>query len=255
VTSRAWLSYCHTERGAFPEALAMAEDGLRLAETVQSPFSQIEAWYGVSLVYQRQGDVPRAIPGLERAVELCQEWHIPLLWPVMAAALGLAYTLEGRDAAGLALVEQGVAQQVARSRRRRLASAIIGLSEAYLRAGRLEEAGQHAAQALDHARQHQQRGNQAWALWLLGASTVRQPSREGEPAAGHYCQALTLAEALGMRPLQAHCHRGLGMLYGAAGQREQARAELVAAIAMYRDMAMTFWLPETEAALAQVEEH
>jgi hypothetical protein len=43
------------------------------------------------------------------------------------------------------------------------------------------------------------------------------------------------------------------MLYVAAGQREQARAELVAAIAMYRDMAMTFWLPETEAALAQVE--
>jgi class 3 adenylate cyclase/tetratricopeptide (TPR) repeat protein len=252
VTSRAWLSYCHTERGAFTEALAMAEDGLRLAETVQSPFSQIEACYGVSLVYQRQGDVQRAIPGLERAVELCQEWHIPLLWPVMAAALGLAYTLEGRDAAGLALVEQGVAQQVARSRRRRLASAIIGLSEAYLRAGRLEEACQHAAQALDHARQHQQRGNQAWALWLLGASTVRQASREGEPAAGHYRQALTLAEALGMRPLQAHCHRGLGMLYVAAGQREQARAELVAAIEMYRDMAMTFWLPETEAALAQV---
>ena len=42
VTSRAWLSYCHTERGAFTEALAMAEDGLRIAETVQNPFSQIE---------------------------------------------------------------------------------------------------------------------------------------------------------------------------------------------------------------------
>jgi len=56
-----------------------------------------------------------------------------------------------------------------------------------------------------------------------------------------------------MRPLQAHCHRGLGTLYATTGQREQARAELVAAIAMYRDMAMTFWIPETEAALAQVE--
>ena len=231
----------------------MAEDGLRLAETVQSPFSQIEACYGVSLVYQRQGDVPRAIPGLERAVGLCQEWHIPLLWPVMAAALGLAYTLEGRDAAGLALVEQGVAQQVARSRRRRLASAIIGLSEAYLRAGRLEEACQHAAQALDHARQHQQRGNQAWALWLLGVSTARQASRESEPTVSHYRQALALAEELGMRPLQAHCHRGLGTLYAATGQREQARTALSTASAMYQTMEMTFWLQETEAALAQVE--
>jgi hypothetical protein len=56
-----------------------------------------------------------------------------------------------------------------------------------------------------------------------------------------------------MRPLQAHCHRGLGMLYAKTDQAEQARAELSTAIEMYRAMEMTFWLPETEAALAQVE--
>jgi len=56
-----------------------------------------------------------------------------------------------------------------------------------------------------------------------------------------------------MRPLQAHCHQGLGTLYAATGQWEQARAELSTAIALYRDMEMTFWLPQTEAALAQVE--
>jgi Flp pilus assembly protein TadD len=69
----------------------------------------------------------------------------------------------------------------------------------------------------------------------------------------HYQQALTLADALGMRPLQAHCHRGLGTLYAATGQREQARTELSTAIEMYQSMEMTFWLPQTEAALAQVE--
>jgi hypothetical protein len=56
-----------------------------------------------------------------------------------------------------------------------------------------------------------------------------------------------------MRPLVAHCHRGLGTLYAMTGQREQARAELSTAIAMYRGMEMTFWLPQTEAALAPVE--
>ncbi len=56
-----------------------------------------------------------------------------------------------------------------------------------------------------------------------------------------------------MRPLQAHCHRGLGSLYHQTGQAEQARAELSTAIEMYREMEMTFWLPETEAALADVE--
>ena len=61
------------------------------------------------------------------------------------------------------------------------------------------------------------------------------------------------ADALGMRPLQAHCHRGLGMLYAEAGQPEQARTELSTAITMYQSMDMTFWLPQMEAALAQME--
>ena len=56
-----------------------------------------------------------------------------------------------------------------------------------------------------------------------------------------------------MRPLQAHCHRGLGTLYAQTGQWELARTALSTAIVLYRSMAMTFWLPQTEATLAQVE--
>ena len=155
--------------------------------------------------------------------------------PRIAAALGLAYALEGRVAAGLPLVEHGVEQAVAMGRARGLALAIACLSEAYLLA-RPPGGGAHtrAVQAVDLARQYQQRGNQAWALWLLGESTARQASPEVEPAAGHYRQALALAEALGMRPLQAHCHRGLGTLYATTGQREQARTALSTAIEMYR---------------------
>jgi regulator of sirC expression with transglutaminase-like and TPR domain len=37
-----------------------------------------------------------------------------------------------------------------------------------------------------------------------------------------------------MRPLQAHGHRGRGMLYATAGKREQARTALSAAIEMYK---------------------
>jgi len=253
ASSRSWLSRCHAERGAFTEGLAIAEEGLRIIEAVNHPFRLIDAGRGVGMVHLRQGDVPRAIPLLERAVGLCQDWQIPLLWPIMAANLGLAYALEGRVATGLELVERGVEQAVAGGRPRILVYTGVPLSEAYLLAGRLDEARQRAAQALDLARQYQQRGNQAWALWLLGESTARQASPEREPAAGHYHQALTLAEELGMRPLQAHCHRGLGMLYATVGQQESARAALSTAIEMYQTMAMTFWLPETEAALAQVD--
>jgi hypothetical protein len=55
-----------------------------------------------------------------------------------------------------------------------------------------------------------------------------------------------------MRPLQAHCHLGLGTLYARIGQRQQAHAELTTAIALYRAMDMIFWLPQAEAALVEV---
>jgi tetratricopeptide (TPR) repeat protein len=252
ATSRARLGLCHAERGAFTEGLTLAVEGLRVAETVNHPFSLIEACQGVSMVYLRQGEVQRAIPLLERAVGLCQDWHISLLLPQMTAALGLAYALDGRVAAGLALVEHGVEQAVVGGRHRSLVHTAVPLSEAYLLAGRLEEAHQRAAQTVDLARQYQLRGHQAWALWLLGESTARQASPEGESAAGHYRQALALAEALGMRPLQAHCHRGLGALYARQGQQEQARTALSTAIALYRAMDMKFWLPQAETVLAQM---
>jgi hypothetical protein len=57
-----------------------------------------------------------------------------------------------------------------------------------------------------------------------------------------------------MRLLAAHCHRSLGALYIGLGRRDAARIELSAAIDLYRAMDMTFWLPQTEAALAQAME-
>jgi class 3 adenylate cyclase/tetratricopeptide (TPR) repeat protein len=254
AASRCWLSRCHVERGAFTEGLAMATDGLRIAETVKNPFSLIEACRDISVVYLRWGDVHRAIPMLERAMALCQDWSVPLFSPWVAALLGLAYTLAGRVDAGLALAEHWVEQEVARGRPQSVPAAVLRLSEAYLLAGRLEEARQRAAQAIDLTRQYQFRGEQAWALWLLGESTARQASPEGEPATAHYRQALALAEELGMCPLQAHCHRGLGMLYARTGQQEQARTALSTAIEMYTSMDMTFWLSQTKTMLAQVEE-
>ena len=127
------------------------------------------------------------------------------------------------------------------------------LGEAHLRAGRLEEAHTLAAHALEYFRTHQERGREAHTLRLLGEIAAHRAPPQVAEADASYRQALALAEALGMRPLQAHCHRGLGTLYATTGQQEQARSELSTAIEMYRAMDMTFWLPQTETALAQVD--
>ena len=67
----------------------------------------------------------------------------------------------------------------------------------------------------------------------------------------YYRAALSQGEELGMRPLQAHCRLGLGTVYTKQGLKDRARDELSAAVALYREMGMTFWLPQAEARLAE----
>jgi tetratricopeptide (TPR) repeat protein len=154
---------------------------------------------------------------------------------------------------GRALLEEAISESIRTGGLQGQAYRVAWLSEVCRLAGRGEEAWQHAHQALDLARQQKERGNEALALHQLGVVQAHADPSETTQAEDHYRQALALAEELGMRPLQAHCHRGLGTLYATISQQEQARAELSTAIAMYQAMEMTFWLPETAAALAQVE--
>ena len=252
VQSRVQLVWCHAELGMFAEGRALGDEGLRIAEAVAHPASLMFASWGIGLLALRQGDLPGAVPPLERAVSLCQDADLPVWFPWMAAALGTAYTLDGRVADAVPLLTQATEQSIATEMIAFQAPCDLSLGEAQLLAGRLEEAQALAERALAHAREHQERGNQAYAWRLLGDIAARREPPEREPAEAHYRQALALAEELGMRPLQAHCHRGLGTLYAKIDQREPARAELSAAIDLYRAMDMTFWLPQAEAALAQV---
>ena len=211
------------------------------------------ALWGVGLLALRHGDLPRAIPRLERAIGLCQDADLPVYFPWIAAALGAAYTLGGRVADAVPLLTQAIEQTTAADTILYQAVCHLSLGEAQLLAGHLEEAYALAERALAHARAHQERGNEAYALRLLGEITARREPPERDQAGDHYRQALALAEALGMRPLQAHCHLGLGRLCAKTGQQEEGRAELSMAVEMYRAMAMTFWLAEAESALTEVE--
>jgi tetratricopeptide (TPR) repeat protein len=245
VSSRVYVVRSLAELGEFPEGSARGAEAVRIAETIEQPFSLADAYYGLGLLHLRQGDLPEAIAIFEKDLAVCQTGDILVLLPNVAAALGYAYALSGRLAEALPLLEQAVEQASP------LRAAHLG--EAYLMAGRLEDASQLAGRALARARDFKLCGNEAYAPRLLGEIAAPRDPPEVEPAAAAYQQALTLAEKLGMRPLQAHCHLSLGKLYVETGRHDAARLELTAAIELYRAMAMTFWAARAEAALAQVE--
>ena len=121
---------------------------------------------------------------------------------------------------------------------------LMYLGEAYVFADRLDEALSLTGRALTLARKHGRRGDETRALCLLGEVKARHdPPNHAE---GHYREALVLAEELGMRPLIAHCHLGLGKLYRRTGTFELAQEHLGMATTLYREMDMRFWLEQAE---------
>jgi predicted protein tyrosine phosphatase len=89
-------------------------------------------------------------------------------------------------------------------------------------------------------------------LRFIGDIAVHPDRFEVETAEAHYRQALALAEELGLRPLMAHCHLGLGRLGARAVKREQGQEHLATATTMYREMGMTYWLEKAEAEMREL---
>ena len=163
-----------------------------------------------------------------------------------------AYALAGRTAEALPLLEQLVQRVASGERMFAYELVFTELSAACLIVDRVDEARTLAERLHELSGTHTGHGYQAHTCRLLGDVAMRHHPPDIDQAEAHYRQSLALAKEAGMRPLQAHCHRGLGTLYATTGQQQAARAELSTAIAMYRDMNMILWLPQAEAVLAQV---
>jgi DNA-binding winged helix-turn-helix (wHTH) protein/tetratricopeptide (TPR) repeat protein len=252
IQSRGRLAQTLGALGAFAEGRRHGEEALRLATLEGRGTSPISARGYLGGLYLAQGDLEHAIRVWEQGLALCRASGNRDWLRAIMAGLGAAYALQGRVAEGRTLLEEAIRESLSTGARWNHANQLTRLSEVCRLAGRYDEAWQYAHQALDLARQQKARGIEARALHQLGAVYAHADPPDVAQAEAHYHQALALAEALGMRPLQAHCQHGLGTLYAKTGQAEQARAALSAAIALYRAMDMTFWLPQTEAALAQV---
>ena len=126
------------------------------------------------------------------------------------------------------------------------------LAEAYLWSGRADEALKRARSAVELSKKHQERANEALALRVLAEITAHGDSIDATSAGKQYADSLALAEELGMRPLVAHCHLGLGKLYRRIGKRQRAEEHLRLALTMYREMDMRFWPEQAEAEIREL---
>ena len=243
----AWTAICLAEIGRFAEAVAHGERALRLGE--DEPFNRVVAHLGIGRVHLERGELATAVAALEQALHLCRRTSNRLYLVQVIAALGYARALWGTPAEGLALLETAVSEALAR-RQAVLAPALAWQGEALFLAGRRDEARSAGERALALARDRGERGHEARVLHLLGKFALDREPADLYEAERHLRQGLALAEALGMRPLLAHCHLGLERLCRRVGDHSKAEEHLTAAVTMYREMDMRLWLAQAESHLA-----
>ncbi len=249
VMARCYLTLIAVDQGAFADGQAHAREGIRLAEALDHPYSLTFGCWVLAHVHIARGELGAAFPLLERGLAVSREWNLTSFLTNETGTLGYAHARAGRIADGMPLMQHALSAAEIRGHGNLLALFLSYLAEACVLAGRLEDADQYARRALAFARERGQRGHEACALRLLGeAAARRDPPTSAER---HYREALALAEALGMQPLVAHCHLGLGKLYRRAGHHRDAGMHLAVSSRMYREMDMGIWSAHAEVELRE----
>ena len=245
VLLRSYSTWVCAELGRFREGVAHGQDGLRLAESLDHPYTLAFMCWTLAYLHITRGDLGRAVALLERGIAVSREWNLTFFSVMFTGSLGYAYAISGRVAEGMTLLEPASSAIETMGFGAYQPLFLMHLGEAGGLTDRLEDALAVAGRALTFARERGQRPYEAWALRVLGDVAARRDPPDH--ASAYYRDALVLAEELGMRPLVAHCHLGLGKLYRRTGQREQAQEHLTTATSMYREMDMTYWLEKAEA--------
>jgi len=235
------------ELGEFSAARAAAADAMRITAPLHHPFLTVHVSCSMATVALRQGRADEVIPLLEESREITGRSAL-VVFPINEWFLAYAYALVGHPEADDLLRHMERLTDDARFTYY-YPFWLTLLGEGYLLLGEVQDALTRADRALELSRKRGERGNEGWSLRLIGdALSVLRPDSEPE-IADSYRSALAIAEELGMEPLRAHCHLGLGRLERRACRPAEAERHHGIARQLLEAMAMTRWLdgPQGEA--------
>jgi len=243
VSAPGVLAAARAEQGQFESAIQIGEEAVRIAESLSHPHSLVQALAYLAYVHQRRGGHAEIEALCRRGLTLADRVvGVALEMPLLRALRGHALICSGSVEEGLKSIREAIQAHTAFGVRVTLSMLVLLLGEGLLVAGRLDEAATETERGMALAAGCGEGRGEASGHQLLGDIATRRDDPPVELAETHYQRALAAAVGLGVRPVVAHCHLGLGTLYRRMGRRQEAQEHLASAAGMYREMGMTYWL-------------
>jgi tetratricopeptide (TPR) repeat protein len=236
VLNRTWLAIALAECGDFGAGMSHARRALEIAEGAEHQLSELLGWLSIGYVLSGKGETEGAVGALERGLDLCDRWSFRVWRARLVSDLGVAYARSGRAEKGLQLATEAVSDG---EKMRLIADKprlLVRLGQVSLLAGRIEAALTLGKQAAAIAVEHEAKGDEAWARFLIGRACWASEPKDLDESEKELDIALRLAAACEARPLVGFCNTALSGIYARRGNRVRAKEFDAAAAATYRDL-------------------
>ena len=238
VLNRTWLAIALVECGDFGAGMSHAKCALEIAEGAKHQLSELLGWLSIGYVLSGKGEIEGAVSALERGLDLCDRWSFRVWRARLVSDLGVAYVRLGRVEKGLQLATQAVSDG---ENMRLIADKprlLVRLGQASLLAGQIEPALTLGKLAATIAVEHEAKGDEAWARFLIGRACWASEPKDLDESEKQLDLALRLATACEARPLVGFCNAALSGIYARRGDQVRAKEFEAAAAATYRDLGM-----------------
>jgi class 3 adenylate cyclase/tetratricopeptide (TPR) repeat protein len=218
--------------GAFDQARPALEEAATIAEQTGRPYDAASCCYGRGLLSMYSGQAGKAIAELRKGLDVCREYSINLLIPLIVGQLGAALTEVGSHDQAIRLLDRMVRESKVLGHNAATAFANYALAMAYREAGRQQEAIDLVEPWLESAARFGLRGIETRLLHLLGVLKGDQGDQAGAEAL--LSRSIELAGTLEAWPTIAQAQLALAEHWSKAGKFDRAGEAADAAISIYQ---------------------
>jgi predicted ATPase len=209
------------------QAVRWSQEALALAEWLAHPFSLVLAQLWIAYLHHQRREASAVQVQAEAFLALAIAQGFPVLVGLGTCCQGWALAMQGKSAAGLAQLRQGLATVLATGQELARPRCLVLLAEAAGHAGQVEEGLPLLAEALTALEVNGYGDLLAEAYRLQGMLLLRQALPDTTQAEACFQQALAIARLQQAKSWELRAAMSLSRLWQQQGKRAEAR-ELLA---------------------------